>query len=380
VGDIDNSGGINISDLTFLVTYMFGGGPSPDCQEEANVNADDATNVADLTYLVEFLFRGGPPPADCPQLISIIGLQPGDNTVHGTADVPNTTNYHVVLWAKTDRWYVQPSTVDPFTPIQSNGEWSNYTNPWVRIVALLVDSTYIPGAVREEHPASADGVVDWDEYPEPSPDSYIDWSGYRWRIKKAALTGPGPNAFSDDTANVRVDQDDRLHLRIDFRDTTWYCSEIILDHPLGYGVYTFRLDSRVDNLNYNAIFAGFIFDTTAQEFDMEFSRFLADPFNAQFVAQPWYIPGNIDYYNMPDTTQTTLSWEWRPDHIQFTAWTGHAAAPQPNTLIHTWTYTGANIPIPGQERLRFNLYLANGDPPSEGHEDEVIVQAFEFIP
>ena len=124
------------------------------------------------------------------------------------------------------------------------------------------------------------GVVDWDEYPDKSL-RYIDWSGYCWRVKKGDLVGPGPNYFSDDTANVRVDPEDRLHLEIDFRDNKWYCAEIVLDHPLGYGIYSFKLDSRVDSLDYNAILGCFIYDTTAQEFDFEFSQRLANPFNAQ---------------------------------------------------------------------------------------------------
>jgi len=34
---------------------------------EADVNGDSGTDVADLTYLVDYLFRGGPPPVACPR-------------------------------------------------------------------------------------------------------------------------------------------------------------------------------------------------------------------------------------------------------------------------------------------------------------------------
>ncbi len=379
-GDVDHNGKINVSDVTVLVAHLFKGGPDLVCPAEADLNSDVALNISDLTFLIEFLFRGGAAPGECPPLIAIKDLEPGDDSVRGSANVSLPTGYRVVLWAKTDRWYVQPTTAQPFTVIRIGGRWSNFTNPWTRIAALLVDSDYIPGAIREDHPAVAAGVVDWDEYPERSPDRYIDWSNFRWRVKQAELTGPGPNAFSDDTANVRIDQDGRLHLRIDYRNGVWYCAEIVLDHALGYGTYTFRLDSRVDNLNYNTIFAGFLFDTSGQEFDMEFSQFLADPHNAQFVVQPWYLPGNIEFYDMPDSAQTSFTMEWRSDHITFTSWLGHADAPEPNTLLHTWTYTGANIPAPSDARVRFNLYLANGDPPSQGHEDEVVVASFGYSP
>jgi len=59
---------VNISDLTFLVAYLFTGGATPECPDEANVNGDPAgaINIADLTTLVAYLFSGGAPPAACP--------------------------------------------------------------------------------------------------------------------------------------------------------------------------------------------------------------------------------------------------------------------------------------------------------------------------
>jgi len=61
-GDVDGSGAVNVGDMTYLVNYLFRGGPSPDPIEVADVNASGGVNVADLTYLVNYLFRGGPPP------------------------------------------------------------------------------------------------------------------------------------------------------------------------------------------------------------------------------------------------------------------------------------------------------------------------------
>jgi len=66
-GDVNyDFAGPNIADLTFLVSFLFRGGPAPPCFEEGDVNGDGAINIADLTYLVDFLFRGGPPPPPCP--------------------------------------------------------------------------------------------------------------------------------------------------------------------------------------------------------------------------------------------------------------------------------------------------------------------------
>ncbi|MBU8933977.1 MAG: PKD domain-containing protein [candidate division Zixibacteria bacterium] len=66
---MEGEGPINIGDLTYLVGYLFTGGPPPPCEDAANVDAlsdsGGPIDVADLTYLVAYLFTGGPPPPDC---------------------------------------------------------------------------------------------------------------------------------------------------------------------------------------------------------------------------------------------------------------------------------------------------------------------------
>jgi len=63
---------VNISDIAYLVDYLFGIplGPPPPCPSEGNANGDpdEKTNVSDITYLISYLFGipAGPPPPDCP--------------------------------------------------------------------------------------------------------------------------------------------------------------------------------------------------------------------------------------------------------------------------------------------------------------------------
>jgi hypothetical protein len=64
--DYDPGDAIDISDLVYLVDYMFTGGPPPPCAEEADMNADLAQDISDLVYLVDYMFTGGPPPLACP--------------------------------------------------------------------------------------------------------------------------------------------------------------------------------------------------------------------------------------------------------------------------------------------------------------------------
>ena len=72
-GNVDHiigaGGPIDVSDLTYLVAYLFTGGPPPPCEEEGNVDgitgAGGPIDVSDLTYLVAYLFTGGPTPPPC---------------------------------------------------------------------------------------------------------------------------------------------------------------------------------------------------------------------------------------------------------------------------------------------------------------------------
>lgn len=61
-GDANNDQRINISDITFLIGRIFGGGPAPKCADEADANGDNSVNVADVTYLISRIFAGGPEP------------------------------------------------------------------------------------------------------------------------------------------------------------------------------------------------------------------------------------------------------------------------------------------------------------------------------
>ncbi len=58
---------INVSDLTFLVAYLFSGGEPPPCPEEGNLNAseDGLTDISDITFLIAYLFNNGSTPASC---------------------------------------------------------------------------------------------------------------------------------------------------------------------------------------------------------------------------------------------------------------------------------------------------------------------------
>ncbi|MCK4372370.1 MAG: dockerin type I repeat-containing protein, partial [candidate division Zixibacteria bacterium] len=65
-GDVDGDGlPVNISDLVYLVDYMFTAGPPPPNMEMADVDGSGDIDISDLVYLVDYMFNGGPEPV-CP--------------------------------------------------------------------------------------------------------------------------------------------------------------------------------------------------------------------------------------------------------------------------------------------------------------------------
>jgi len=64
--DYDVGDAIDISDLVYLVDFMFNAGPAPPCFVEADMDASGGIDISDLVYLVDYMFNGGPAPVVCP--------------------------------------------------------------------------------------------------------------------------------------------------------------------------------------------------------------------------------------------------------------------------------------------------------------------------
>ncbi|MEE8404569.1 MAG: S8 family serine peptidase [candidate division Zixibacteria bacterium] len=69
-GDINNDLSLypTILDLTYLVDFIFRGGPAPVCKQESNLNGSTTPDptITDLVYVVDVIFRGGADPIACP--------------------------------------------------------------------------------------------------------------------------------------------------------------------------------------------------------------------------------------------------------------------------------------------------------------------------
>ncbi len=66
-GDANSSGSVSISDVVFLINYIFAGGAAPSPVARGDANCSGNVNISDAVFLVNFIFSGGPKPcAACP--------------------------------------------------------------------------------------------------------------------------------------------------------------------------------------------------------------------------------------------------------------------------------------------------------------------------
>ncbi len=313
-----------------------------------------------------------------PPTVTIAGLEPGAAMVRGVVENAAPAGLRISGWARTDRWYPQPALDRPFTAVAADGSWSYATYPWEQVAVLLVDDRYtIPGASIDYHPATDPGVVAWAEQPASKA---VSLSGHRWWVKETEpfATDPGPCVFARENVWIAADG---LHLRVAERAGAWTCAEAILDGPRGYGTYTFQIRAALHSLDPREAFSPFLFESPTREIDIEFSRALASPFDAQYVVQPFTRPGNLRRFDLPAVAESTHRMLWRAEAVEFLSWRGFAPFPPAAAdVLQAWTYTGPDIPPPDRMRARVNLWLSGGLPPTSGVGSEVVVQSFAHEP
>ena len=305
------------------------------------------------------------------------------------------SDHKVAVYIYVLGWWTKPTFADPLTTIQSDGNWTcdittgGYDQNATKIKAYLIPNSYTPPQMSggQTLPSELDQNAVTSIEAIRKPERIIQFSGYNWTVKSGEiLMGPGPNYFSESNENVWVDQQGQLHLKIVNRDGKWYCAEVYTTESFGHGKYIFYVASRVDQLDKNVVAGLFTWDGAAPEYnyreiDIEFSKWgqsIND--NAQYVVQPWDQPENMERFNMElNGNNSTHIFDWSIDSIFFQSLHDHFSLPPDDScVIESWVYTGDDIPPGGQENVRINLWLNNGEAPFDGQEAEVIIKKFEY--
>ncbi len=313
---------------------------------------------------------------------------------------PSTCRVAAYIFVPPYGWYAKPTCAQPLTVIQPDGSWAaDITTGGIdqlatRVAALLVPTNFeadcvlglpfLPTDVFAQALASA---VVTRRHPGVR---WLSFSGHDWWVKSSTEpVGPGPNYFSDSTDNVWVDGVGRLHLRITNRSGRWECAEIVSGRTFGFGWYRFLIESPMYSFDTNVVLGLFTWsdDPAWANREIDFERLCVDTSgridanNFQFVVQPWYLPGHVVRFKLlAEASSSVHVFCWEPNRVRFRSRAGGLAPGTASTnVLKTWVYSLAT-PQSGDENVRLNLWLYNGNPPVDGQEVEVIIGRFEFSP
>jgi hypothetical protein len=291
----------------------------------------------------------------------------------------------IVLFARSQVWWVQPFTVRPFTEVRADGTWENTVHMGTEYAAVLVSPEYKPPVTVQAlpnpggHVAAVAVVNGRGEYVD-APPKRLQFSGYEWDVRQTPSSRGGANDYDPD--NVWVEPDGALHLRLRKRGETWTSAELSLTRPLGYGTYAFvvRDTSAIDPA---AVLTFLTWDDEGaeqnhRELDVEISRWGDQSIaNAQYVVQPYYVAANVFRFTAP-AGRVTHTFRWEPGRASFRSHAGDMTREDAEAIAsHTFT---SGIPVPGDERVGMNLYYFRYAARPPQREVEVVIERFRHLP
>jgi hypothetical protein len=293
----------------------------------------------------------------------------------------------IVIYAHSGQWWVQPWPDHPFTPIKADSTWSTETHLGFEYAALLVEPDYHPLPTMDVAPTQGGSValvtiVKGVGTPQFAPTGSLKFSGYDWGVRMIANDKGGTNNLYD-PENAWTDASGALHMQIKKKSDRWSCAEIFLNRSLGYGTYSVRVRD-TSHLEPAAAFSMFIFDEWAseqhfREMDVEVGGRgnAAHKNNAQYVIQPFYIPGNLFAFAAPSGT-LMYALRWESGHATFKTFRGRSAGAGAQ-LVSEHEFT-SGIPVPGKAIPRLIFYVVASDKNPMQKPSEVVVEKFEYLP
>jgi len=288
----------------------------------------------------------------------------------------------IVLFARSESWWVQPLNTQPFTAIEPNATWKSTIHLGTDYAALLVDPGYHPPATIESLPGPGGDVVavaatKGSSTYRPRQRKALTFSGYEWEIRQTPGDRGGRNDY--DARNAWVDPAGALHLVLAQREGRWTSAEVKLTRSLGYGTYILVVPD-MSRLDPAAALAMLTWDDLGadqhhRELDVEISRW-GDPANkdVQYAVQPHYVAANVFRFLAPPRRLT--HWlRWEPGRASFKTMTAARGA----GIVAQREFT-SGVPVPGAETVRLNLcyFHSSSAPPTA--DVEVVIEKFEYLP
>lgn len=308
------------------------------------------------------------------------------DTIAGRVKGPHP-GQHIVVYARSGPWWVQPWPDRPLIPIQADSTWSTETHLGFEYAALLVEPGYQPPPTMDVLPNQSATIVAITAVKGSGPIAMaptkpLQFSGYDWKVRTISSDRGGMNNLYDGD-NAWTDEKGALHLQIKKKGDKWSCAEVVSDRNFGYGTYI-TVVRDVSRLEPSTILSFTTFDDWGgeqhyREMDTEFGRW-GEPdrnSNAQFGIQPFYVPGNLDPFVAP-TGALTNSMHWESGRASFQTVRGKSNRGDARVVAqHMFT---SGVPTPGKETFQFLFYVVASEKAPESKDAEVVIEKFEYLP
>jgi hypothetical protein len=289
----------------------------------------------------------------------------------------------IVIFEHSEVWWAEPRLGRLFTEIQSDGTWKTPTHLGTEYAAALVDDGYQPAFISQTLPPEGGQIAAITVVPGTNSSAElhrtIQFSGYDWTVRAAPSDRGGNNMY--DPSNAWTDGTGAMHLRIAGTPGRWTGAQVILTRSLGYGTYRLVVRDHQD-FDPATVFAMYTLsdigaassDRNPREWDIEMSRW-GDPKsrNARYIVQPSYVGQNTYWFEAPTGTMT-YEVHWAPGRVELTT---SRANGSPFAAHHAFT---SDVPLPGDEKFRINLYDFQRGPQLLKQAAEVVIERFEYLP
>ena len=217
------------------------------------------------------------------------------------------------------------------------------------------------------------------------------WKGHTWKITNGGMAG----VAKGNPANIFVDQNGYLHLRIIKRGESYTASEMFSTEKMGFGTYQWQIEGALLNMDKSTVLGLFSYGPEAgiganaeNEIDIEFSQWnnTCDGCNADFTF--WPTTGNQSLgpkednfkIDLAGATLTTARFEWSSTRIVGTIMSGLQPLGTTANVLQTLTFAPPDytaripqVPLP----LGMNFWCFKVPPASD---QEVIIRDFQYVP
>jgi hypothetical protein len=299
--------------------------------------------------------------------------------------VDGVAGAQVVIYARSEgAWWVQPFRSRAFTEVGSDGGWGNFTHLGSDYAALLVTRGFQPPAKVTDLPSLNSDILavatTKGSSAKPEDPASVHFSGYEWRIRSGIGDAAG-EPCNYESSNAWVDDQGYLHLVMGEEAGQYVCAGVSLTRSLGYGIYRFVVADSA-HLPLSALFSMLIRperenpdDRTG--FAIHLSRWgKENQRNADFVLQPYYIPGNTSQFTVPAGPVTHVI-RWKPGGAVFESAAGVSAKPNGNVMDLTFK---SGVPVPSTETVELDFHDFHHFHNGVHHPVEIVVQKFEYLP